>query len=328
METKGFRFLLHGAEIHSDLDLGITPCDERSPVDLRLHIEQESVRVSVKDPVWRSRYLTREGEPTVQVAHVDDHLVMDLPGIGQLLMRDTRMAVVSGGTRSLVPFILGRGLALWLEQLGIVVLHASCVNSPWGAICFAGPPGVGKSTFAATCVHAGWPLLGDDVAPLFPAKEGMTVFPGHGEIRLWPDSARAAGVDISRAPRVHQSMEKRRIQFKNARSDACDRVSLRAVFFLQRMTSTQMQDMTARVINPARSLAWLIGASHVAAALQALGLHRQRMQILAPLAASASCFALQFPRSLDHMDALIPELTRVLSGTATGQQGEPHGTDA
>jgi len=61
---------------------------------------------------------------------------------------------------------------------GYEALHASTVNSPWGAVAIAAPTGMGKTTLAAALMRRGWPLLSDDVLALAATPEGVLAHPG------------------------------------------------------------------------------------------------------------------------------------------------------
>lgn len=87
----------------------------------------------------------------------------------------------------------GAGLAMALHLKGDFILHASAVAVGGGAILVIGDSGAGKSTIAAAMVHAGCPLVSDDMAVLDPQGEGAAVRRGPLRMRVYEDSARAAG---------------------------------------------------------------------------------------------------------------------------------------
>jgi hypothetical protein len=53
-------------------------------------------------------------------------------------------------------------LLLWLQDLGILALHAGLVGRGEAGVLLAGPGGSGKSTVALTCAQAGFRYLADD----------------------------------------------------------------------------------------------------------------------------------------------------------------------
>ena len=60
------------------------------------------------------------------------------------------------------PQPLVRHAAL-LQQRGVMTLHASAIETQAGAVLFAGPSGIGKSSLAAALVERGNTMLADDV---------------------------------------------------------------------------------------------------------------------------------------------------------------------
>lgn len=84
--------------------------------------------------------------------------------------------------------LLGQVLPFVLSRRGDVVLHASAVVSPVGAIAFLGASGQGKSTLTASLTQRGLPLLADDCLLVQGDERGFAALPGYGGIRLWPDS--------------------------------------------------------------------------------------------------------------------------------------------
>lgn len=74
-----------------------------------------------------------------------------------------------------------------LSVRGRLVLHASAVATPHGAIAFLGAAGQGKSTLSASFVRRAFPLVTDD--GLLVDDDGKTLagIPSYPEIRLWPD---------------------------------------------------------------------------------------------------------------------------------------------
>ena len=89
--------------------------------------------------------------------------------------------------------LIDQVLPQWLSHTGRLVLHASAVQAPFGAIAFLGRTGTGKSTLAASFAASGSPLLADD-AVVVESRNGKAValvaYPG---VRIWPDVLAALG---------------------------------------------------------------------------------------------------------------------------------------
>jgi len=74
--------------------------------------------------------------------------------------------------------LLTKVLSIVSVVRGYEALHASAVDSPWGAVVIAAPTGMGKTTLALELTQRGWPLLTDDVLALASAREGVLAYPG------------------------------------------------------------------------------------------------------------------------------------------------------
>jgi hypothetical protein len=91
-------------------------------------------------------------------------------------------------------FALGTVWAALLHQRGLLVLHASGIRTPEGAVIFLGRSSKGKSTLAAAFYRRGYPVLGDDTLAIA-VKDGQAlVYPGFPQLHLWPDMLAALGV--------------------------------------------------------------------------------------------------------------------------------------
>lgn len=103
----------------------------------------------------------------------------------------------------LAAYALGSVLAVALHLQGAVLLHASAVVLPVGAVLFAGRSGSGKSTTAALLHEQGYPVLADDLLEVSGSGPYRAV-PSMPTLRLWPEAVHAlfgAGAEFpDRAP--------------------------------------------------------------------------------------------------------------------------------
>lgn len=124
-------------------------------------------------------------------------------------------------------------LALILRWRGITCLHASAVRIGDGAVAFVGTVGMGKSTTAAALGRMGYPLITDDLLPLFRKGAAFYVQPAYARMRLWPESAEALGHDGHSLPRLAPEREKRRLDLlQNGYSFQRRPVALEAAYLL------------------------------------------------------------------------------------------------
>jgi len=88
-------------------------------------------------------------------------------------------------------------LAALFCQRGQLVLHASVVTTPRGAIAISGESGVGKSTAQATLLTRGCRMLTDDVTVLNTSENGQILaLPGISKINLCDDAIIKLGIRI------------------------------------------------------------------------------------------------------------------------------------
>jgi len=114
-------------------------------------------------------------------------------------------------TETLRHLFLDAVFPLILNLKGHDALHATAVDGPDGCCAFLGHSGIGKSTLAAALVRRGWQLVCDDCLHFDSGTDRVTVVPGYGGLRLWPDSIEAAFNDGSLL-RTMQDRQKRRVQ--------------------------------------------------------------------------------------------------------------------
>jgi hypothetical protein len=106
-------------------------------------------------------------------------------------------------------FLLGSCFGALLHQRGLLVLHASAVQTPKGAVAFAGVSGSGKSTTLGAFLQRGYPLLSDDLAAIHLNENGqLVVEPAIPRARLWSDSAKRLGHVTDALQREQPELEK------------------------------------------------------------------------------------------------------------------------
>lgn len=131
--------------------------------------------------------------------------------------------------------LIGPVAACLLTLDGRHPLHASAVRIAGEAVAFLGQPGVGKSTMAAACLLAGYPVIADDLLTIRWQGATPCVCPGYPEIRLWPGSGRRLIPRFDRLPRVVPTASKRYLDPRQHGAGFADApVPLRAIYELRR----------------------------------------------------------------------------------------------
>jgi len=122
---------------------------------------------------------------------------------------EIRIERLAGNDPQLRVFLLGSCFGALLHQRGLLVLHASAIRTPRGAVLFAGSSGSGKSTTLGKLLQRGYPSLSDDLAAIHPNGSGrLVVEPGIPRLRLWPDSVRRLGHTPDQLQREQPGLEK------------------------------------------------------------------------------------------------------------------------
>jgi hypothetical protein len=109
----------------------------------------------------------------------------------------------------MVPYLQGQLLGLVQRLRGVTCLHASAILINGQAIAVAGFPGAGKSSTAAAFLQMGFPVLADDVVPVFDDAGKFMVQPAHPRLWLRPDMVKTLFGSTDALPLLAPSWEKR-----------------------------------------------------------------------------------------------------------------------
>jgi hypothetical protein len=210
------------------------------------------------------------------------------------------------------PVLQGPGIAASLHLRGVPLLHACVIDVDGGAILVMGAPGAGKSTTAAALVRSGFPLVSDDLAALSLRGRDVFVHAGYPRLRLFADSARAAGWDPSHLSRTFVTPllgDKRFVDLAGG-SFTPEALPVRAIYVLQPRRSGGGDPVVTPID---RAAAWALLAQNVYS-LRFLDPTR-RFRSVRDCAEVAARVPLRSVEAGDDLDAL-PRLVEVLTGDA------------
>jgi hypothetical protein len=108
-----------------------------------------------------------------------------------------------------VPYLQGQLLGLAQRLRGVTCFHACAVLIDGRAVVVTGSAGAGKSSTAAAFLQMGFPVLADDVVPVFEDAGKFMVRPAHPRIWLCPDMVQTLYGSIDALPLFAPSWEKR-----------------------------------------------------------------------------------------------------------------------
>ena len=122
-------------------------------------------------------------------------LMLNVDGVARFLVRNGKEIIIdkneSTNEETIRLFLLGSALGGLLAQRKHLVLHASVIQTDAGAVAFAGPSGIGKSTLAKAFIQRGYSILSDDLCVLRKNEEGkFLVQPGYPQVKLWADTVK------------------------------------------------------------------------------------------------------------------------------------------
>lgn len=116
----------------------------------------------------------------------------------------------------MVPYLQGQLLGLVQRLRGVTCLHASAILIDGCGVAIAGFRGAGKSSTAAAFLKMGFPVLADDVVPVFEKAGKFMVQPAHPRIWLRPDMVESLFGSSDALPLLSPSWEKRYLDLNAA----------------------------------------------------------------------------------------------------------------
>jgi hypothetical protein len=203
--------------------------------------------------------------------------------------------------------VMGRVIALCLQQQGVTTLHGSAVELADVAVAFLAPKYHGKSTTAAALIEAGARPLSDDLVAVT-AGDTPSVLSSAPLMHLWKDSAEQV-LRASRGAQIEAGTTKLQIQWdKSARMDHTP-VRLGGVYLLAPVRALGMTGIRRVRMGGVQAALALLGQSKVGALI---GVERRGalLQRLGDLADRVPVYRLEVPRDFER----LPELTSTIFG--------------
>jgi hypothetical protein len=194
-------YQIYGLQVHTNLPLpGMIPISDPqlSADDVYIDLAQTDrlEGILTNQVAWHS-FLEDDGgtKPRHQVRVLPDHSYFRFtyPDQTDIIIEKSGRRLWAYWPDSLTledtcTYLLGPILGYVLRLRGITCLHASAVAVDGRALILLAPGGGGKSTTAATFAKLGYPIVSDDVSPLYSESGRIIVYPGYPRLRLWPSS--------------------------------------------------------------------------------------------------------------------------------------------
>jgi hypothetical protein len=211
--------------------------------------------------------------------------------------------------------LLDQVIPLVLSVRGRLVLHASAVVVPRGAIAFLGETGQGKSTLSGSFVTQGFPLVTDDCLLLQEAGEHLFGHPSYPGLRLWPDSVAALFGQGTRLCHVAHYTEKKRLGPDNGPLPFCaDPAPLQRVYVLAPYEETEdTKAITFAPLSPREAFMELVKHTY---RLDIIAQERlnEEFECVARVVALLPLCRLAFPQDLSLLPTVREAILANLSG--------------
>ena len=197
--------------------------------------------------------------------------------------------------------LLDQVVPLALSSRGCLILHASAVVAPEGAIAFLGAAGQGKSTLAASFSHHGFPFLTDDCLVLKEDGGRLVAIPSYPGLRLWPDSLLGVFEALPELPQVASYSEKKRLEAHDRFPFQAEPVAIKRIYLLAESQS----DVSIDAVAPRDAIPELVKYVYVLD-VENRDDFRDKFQKLSNLATLPLFYRIAFPRDF----SLLPDVRR------------------
>ena len=122
---------------------------------------------------------------------------LDVPGVARYRVEEGKRIIIeplaNASPEKVRLFLLGSTMSALLYQRGLLPLHGSAVETPWGGMIFVGAQGSGKSTLAAEFHRCGYRVLSDDVCAVESTPQDLRILPASAQFRLCANSYERLG---------------------------------------------------------------------------------------------------------------------------------------
>ena len=188
-----------------------------------------------------------------------------------------------------------------LSLQGKLVLHASAVLTPDGAVAFIGATGWGKSTLASSFSETGSAVLTDDCLLLREEPGQVTAIPSYPGLRLWPETVNTIfGAHKSLAEVAHYS-EKRRLNQSVGILFCSGPTPLRRIYFLAPLeVPGETVTINIDAVSPRYAFMELVKHRYLVDITDRFRL-RQEFERLSRIAALPLFYRLTFPRDFSML---------------------------
>ena len=248
--------------------------------------------------------------------------LMNVDGEARYLVtggRDVLIEPRGGSDSEIVELLTGSVFAALLQQRGVMTFHASALETQAGAVLFAGPSGIGKSSLAASLVERGHTMLADDVTGVVLDAGGRPVaLSASPVVRLWADAVHALDRRGRTRGRVRESVEKHSVPVERFRAAP---LAVRAVCVL---ASHDRDGIEVERLRASGAFRHMFENTYRRAFLSGLGQRPVHVRTLVAMAKRVPILRMVRPAHPFRLDALVDRIEELLAaGGGSGEARRP-----
>lgn len=229
---------------------------------------------------------------------------LNVPEIARFLILGGNTIVVNpypdADEQAIRLYLLGSCMGALLHQREQLVLHASAVRVGDGAIAFAGPSGIGKSTTAAAFLRRGHDILGDDLTVI---DDQHCVVPAFPRVKLWEDALEKLSIKREGLDKIRLQINKYSLPLESGFSKAP--LPLRALYVL---SSHNRSDFDFESLTGLRKFSPLRANTYRPAYIDGLGLSSAHLKRCSKLGGSIRVVNVTRPEHEFELEALVERI--------------------
>jgi hypothetical protein len=261
---------------------------------------------------WFHHWTTQDNGVWLSLAVLGEDYLLRFPGQCDFLIsrngEEVQCQPLTGTPQSTIRHLfLDQVIPRILSRCEPLVLHASAILAPEGAIAFVGKSGQGKSTLATSFGQIGWQLISDDYLVLRKMAEGWTAIPSYPGVRLWPQGSDGIFDVQPESIEIAHYTEKRRV-IDPALVPFVDKpASVRCLYFLNEDGDLVQSGPSIERLAPREAFMRLVACAFNLDIRDKTLLERQ-FDAIGNLRTKIPCFQLQYVRDF----SILPEVRRLI----------------
>lgn len=295
-------YIAYGLSVHSEIPLPELTLQASETPDVTIRLG--GVPAEIKDP--RFRRVIWQASP--------GEWLMDMQTIGRYYVRDGRDIRIEpypeADDADLRAFLFSSTWGALLHQRGVLLLHASAVHMPSGAVAVSGKSGAGKSTLLTSLLGRGYPLLADDKVAVVQDGAQPIVIQGHPTIRLWADALERLGTASDGLPRLREGFDKFLYRVERMHPEPSP---FRALFIL---APSAREDIAIERLDPMAAYDAVLRSVYRRKLIKGFGMEKAHFGRITALATAIPVYRIQRPQDGDTVAAITDAIEDTLGHLA------------